>query len=145
MSQAPERRYESAYDPESNLRVVRFAGRLEVDWLIVTAPYDPTHKHLPHCLTLIDQRDATFAGGPSQVAELAADMTKLVGPHYSERYAWVVSRMETVGIAMHYQSSVGAGRIRWFTTIEEACAHLGVTVDDFARAEAMLAPVEADL
>ena len=72
-------------------------------------------------------------------------MTKLIGPHHSDRYAWVVTRMETVGIAMHYQTSTGAGRIRWFTKIDEACAHLGVTVDDHERAEAMLAPVEADI
>lgn len=145
MAKAAERRYESAYDPESNLRVVRFVGRFEMDWLIATAPYDPTHKHLPHCQSLIDLRDATFAGGPNEVAELASDMTKLVGPHHGERYAWVVSNMENVGIAMHYQSSTGAGRIRWFPTIAEACAHLGVTIDDHARAEARLAPVEADL
>ena len=145
MAKATERRYEAGYDPESNLRVVRFVGRFEIDWLIATAPYDPTHKHLPHCLTLVDQRDATFGGGPGDVAELAADMTKLVGPHSSDRYAWVVTRMETVGIAMHYQSSAGGGRIRWFNRIEEACAYLGVTAEDYARAEALLAPVERDL
>lgn len=145
MAKATDRRYESAYDLESNLRVVRFVGRFEISWLIATAPYDPTHKHLPHCLTLIDQRDATFGGGPSEVAELANDMVKLVGPHNSDRYAWVVSRMETVGIAMHYQSSTGAGRLRWFSTIEEACAHLDVTMDDYTRAAEMLAAVEADL
>lgn len=145
MVKPADRRYESAYDPESNLRVVRFVGRFEISWLMATAPYDPTHKHLPHCMTLIDQREATFSGGPSEVAELAADMTKLVGPHHADRYAWVVSNMETVGIAMHYQTSTGGGRIRWFSSIDEACLHLGVTLEDYARAEAMLVPVEADL
>lgn len=143
MARSVDRGYESAYDAESNLRVVRFAGEIEMSWLIATAPYDPTHAHLPYCLTLIDQRAATFRGGPSDVSELAGGMVRQLGPRHSERHAWVVANMESVGIAMHYQTSAGGSRVRWFTKLEEACRHLGVTIDDYTRAEAMLEPVVA--
>ena len=44
MSKPADRRYESAYDLESNLRVVRFVGRFDFSWLAETAPYHPTHN-----------------------------------------------------------------------------------------------------
>jgi hypothetical protein len=60
--------YASAYDPESNLRLLRFAGNVEIEWLIERGPRHPTHRYLPHCLTLVDQRRARFKGGPAEIS-----------------------------------------------------------------------------
>jgi hypothetical protein len=40
--------YASAYDPESNLRLLRFAGNVEIEWLIERGPRDPTHTGTSH-------------------------------------------------------------------------------------------------
>jgi hypothetical protein len=136
----------SAYDPESNLRLLRFAGNVEIDWLIERAPRDPTHQYLPHCLTLVDQRRARFRGGPSEISAFGAMMGKLVSPDFEHRYAWLVDRMETVGIDLAFLSGMGASRrIRWFTEEADAVAYLGVTPADLDRVASKLAPVEPNV
>lgn len=145
VSEGPTRLYESGYDPESDLRLVRFTGHFDLEWLVAAAPHDRTLKHLPHCLTIVDQRFARFAGAPSQVSDLAARMARLVNPQFRDRYAWLVDRMETVGFALHFQAEMGAGRVFWFSEVEDACSWLGVTPADFERAESLLQAVESDI
>ncbi|HVR33754.1 MAG TPA: hypothetical protein VMS74_13730 [Acidimicrobiia bacterium] len=92
MSRGRERLYESGYDPESDLRLVRFIGHFELEWLVAAAPHDRTLKHLPD-----------------------------------------------------FQAEMGAGRVFWFTEVEDVCSWLGVTPADFGRVESLLQPVEPDV
>lgn len=128
--------FESAYDVDSNLRLTRLTGVFEVEWLVDVAPHDPTQKYLPDCLTLVDVRKARFRGSPADLSDLAGRLTE---PRHAERFAWVIDRMDTVGMALLYQAKMtGGGRLHWFTGIDGAIEHLGVSEADVERATAKL-------
>lgn len=140
MAPSHEPVFESAYDVDSNLRLTRLTGEFEVAWLIELAPHDPTLKYLPDCLTLVDLRWARLQGAPADLAALAGRLTE---PRRADRYAWVIDRMDTVGLASFYQANrAEGGRIHWFTTMEGALEHLGVTAEDLERTAGELQPVE---
>lgn len=137
--------FESAYDPVANLRMIRLAGTVEVDWITKRASHDPTIRFLPDCHTLLDLRTARPRGGPGEIARLAARMAGTGAPRDFARYAWLFDRTDAVGMAMLYQGSTGAGgKLHWFIVLDAALAHLGVTRDDFDRTRGMLRPIEPD-
>jgi hypothetical protein len=135
--------YASAYDPQSNLRLARLSGPVQIDWLIERQPSDPTLKHLPDCLTIVDLRGARLFGAPSEVTALGEMMRSLISPNFQDRYVWLIDLQVTVGMTLAFWKSMGGeGRIYWFEDVEPATAKLGVTVADFERVESMLVPIE---
>lgn len=128
--------FESAYDIDSNLRLTRLTGVFEVEWLVDLAPNDPTLKYLPDCLTLVDLRNARIRGSLADLSNLAS---RLIEPRHADRYAWVVDRMDTVGMVLSYQAkATEGGRLHWFPDTAGALEHLGLTEADFERAETEL-------
>lgn len=142
---ADDPRLHSAYDEASNLRVVRLGGTVEVEWITEVAVHDPTIRFLPDCFTLLDLRLARPRGGPGDIARLAARMSGKGEPRAFKRYAWLFDRTDAVGMAMLYQADTGAReKLNWFTDLDEALGHLGVTREDFERVESELQPVSPD-
>lgn len=133
--------FASAYDAESELRLLRISGRWDVDGLLARAPNDPTIVHVPECVTIVDLRGLDVIASPGEVEQVASFRRERGAAPFEDRYAWIIDSPKTAGIALLFGRMVGAGRIQRFGTVEDALAHFDRGFDAYLRVEAALTPV----
>lgn len=61
--------FDSAFDAESRLRLVRISGTWDIAVLFATAWRDPTVFHLAECVSILDLRGLDVAASAGEVEE----------------------------------------------------------------------------
>ena len=125
---------ETAWDADANFRLARYTGSWEVADVGAAVERDPTAKRLP-CPCIVDQRSADIRTSTEDLNRLAQDVRAWI-PAIDESYVWLVSSPEQAGIMTLYLSRLDPERRhRWFTSLDDALGHVGITREVWDRTE----------
>lgn len=138
---------ESAYDPQTNLRLLRIVGDDIPDKVLLSiGRADPTGHLIPTAKNLVDIRNWRYQGSVIEIETQAAILTELFEEGMGEAYVWVTNP-DIHGVSLVFRRHMvkaGVGNPLPFTSLEAALYHLDVTMDDYLRAEAALEPVSLE-
>ncbi|MDX1449420.1 MAG: hypothetical protein R3246_10220 [Acidimicrobiia bacterium] len=132
---------QSAYDPSSNLRLLRIAGDDISDAILLgLGRADPTASLIPTAKNLVDIREWRYQGSVLEVESQAELLSQLFEQGMGVGYAWVTN--PTIhGLTLVFRRHLrrrGIGDPQPFTTLDGALNHLDVTMADYLRTEAAL-------
>lgn len=135
---------ESAYDAQTNLRLLRIVGDDIPDAVLLSIGHaDPTGHLISTAKNLVDIRRWRYEGSVIEIETEAAILTELFAEGMGEAYVWVTNP-DIHGVTLVFRQhmvNAGVGDPMPFTSLEAALDYLGVTMDDYLRAEASLEPV----
>lgn len=135
---------ESAYDPQTNLRLLRIVGDDIPDHVLLSiGRADPTGHLIPTAKNLVDIRKWRYQGSVIEIETQASILTELFEDGMGEGYAWVTNP-DIHGVTLVFRRHMvkaGVGNPMPFTSLEAALDHLGVGMDDYLRVEADLRTV----
>lgn len=135
---------ESAYDPQTNLRLLRIVGDDIPDHVLLSiGRADPTGHLIPTAKNLVDIRRWRYQGSVIEIETQASILTELFEDGMGEAYAWI-THPDIRGVTLVFRRhmvNAGVGDPMPFNSLEGALEHLGVSMDDYLRVEAELQPV----
>lgn len=135
---------ESSYDPQTKMRLLRIVGDDIPDHVLLSiGRADPTGYLIPTAKNLVDIRNWRYQGSVIEVETQAAILTELFEEGMGEAYVWVTNP-DIHGVALVFRRHMvkaGVGNPMPFTSLTAALDHLGVSMGDYLRTEAALAPV----
>lgn len=128
---------ESAWDDGADFRLARYSGSWEASDVGAAVERDPTAAKLP-CRCIVDQRRARISGSAGEVQSMADSVRRSI-PVLDDTYVWLVASGEQAGIMALYMSRLDPRRRhRWFTDLDDALGHIGVSREVWDRTEAAL-------
>ncbi len=132
----------SAYDAQSNLRMVRIAGSdIPPQALLAYGLADRTLQWLPTAKNLVDMRSWEYEGSTYEVEDQAETLTELFRGGMGVAYVWLTTPGALFGATWLFRQALPVEKtpnVVVTSTLEDALDRLEVSMTDYLRVEAAL-------